>query len=140
MVRWAMGSPIRANLVPHVRLTVLGVVVALFFQCMSGLLYPIRPTTKGIQWGLVVHTVAMFSFLTIGVGINRDVFSISYIDGREFPGDEILLPGPCGYETFVYVTYGAISIVSGLMFPFNQWLADGLLVSSVSNSVVQCLT
>lgn len=120
------------------RFIILGVVIALFFQCMSALLHPVHRTKKGIKWGLVAHTVAMFSFLTISHTINRNIFSISYIDAREFSGTDDLPPGPIGYQAFV--NSEVTSIVSTLMFPFNQWLADGLLVSSAINSLPQILT
>ena len=96
---------------------------------MGALLHPIHPTTKGVKWGLVAHTVAMFSFLTIGGTINRDIFSHAYVDDREFSGVDGLPTGPSGYQAFAYSTQNTISVVASLMFPFNQWLADGLLVS-----------
>jgi hypothetical protein len=116
-----------------VRLGILGIVVILFFQCMSALLHPVYRTNKGIKWGLVAHTLTMFSFLTIGFAINRNVFSNSYIDSREFPGANGLFPGPIGYQAFANSTHKVTSIISTILFPFNQWLADGLLVSSISD-------
>ena len=101
---------------------------------MSALLYPVHPTMKGIRWGLVAHTVAMFSFSTIGIAINRDVFSISYINDREFTGPIL---GPVGFLTFTFPIQQVIGYVAFLMFPFNQWLAGGLLVSSPPDSVAQ---
>ena len=96
---------------------------------MSALLFPVHPTTKGVRWGLVAYAVTMFSFATIGVAIDRDILSLSYIDDREFGG---VIPGPIGFlnsdslnrRAFVYVPYP--------MFPITQWLADGLLVCSAS--------
>lgn len=105
-----------------------GIVVALFFQCMSALLLPVHFTRKNVQWGLVAHTVAMFSILTIGVGMNRYVFSMSYIDGREFTGIDGLLPGPIGYESIVFSTPRAFGYAAYFVNPLNQWLADGFLL------------
>ena len=104
---------------------------------MNALLYPAHPTPKGTRWGLVAYAVAMFSFLTIGCAINRDILSISYIDGREFTGVEGLSPGPIGYPIFLFWDEQATSYVSYLMFPINQWLADGFLVSSASISAAR---
>lgn len=89
---------------------------------MGTLLDPTNRTRGGIKWGLVVHTVAMFSFLTIYTGMNLDLQSISYVDNREFPDAPLL------YQFNISTT--AISVVPNVMFPLNQWLADGLLVSS----------
>ena len=72
--------------------------------------------------------------MTVFTGINLDVLSISYIDNRASPGTSELLPGPLGYQSSTYSM--KIGVVSTAMFLFNNWLADGLLVSFVSNSVV----
>jgi hypothetical protein len=121
------------------RFTILGIVIALFFQCMSALLNPVRPTYKGTKWGLVVHTVAMFSLLMIGATTNRSALSTSFVDDREFPGVDTVgfPPGPLGYYFFTELTREVTSTISTLGFPFNQWLADGLLVSSALNSAAQ---
>ena len=116
-----------------VGLTFLGVVVALFFQCMATLLNPANPMRKGIRWALVAHTVALFLFLTIPFGIEFDYLSIEYINNREFPGDDESPPGPIGYG--VLLNLNATATVLDAMFPLNQWLADGLLVSPILNSV-----
>jgi len=77
--------------------------------------------------GLVAHTVAMFSFATVYTATGLDLQSISYIDNRDFPGIEgVLSPGPLGYEFLIYSN--AINVVPTLMFQFNNWLADGLLL------------
>ena len=113
---------------------ILGVVVVLFFQCMEALLNPVNHKREGIKWGLVAYTTAMFSFVTIYTGMSLDIQSISYIDNRGFSGgDGVGAPGPLGYQTLVFSN--AINIVPNTMFLLNNWLADGLLVSSVSNSI-----
>ena len=114
-------------------LTFLGIVVALFFQCITTLLNPANTIRKGIRWALVAQTVALFLFLSIPVGIEFDSLSILYINNREFPGDDESPPGPIGYDDILgsRATY----IVLFTMFPLNQWLADGLLVSPILNSV-----
>lgn len=104
---------------------------------MSALLHPAHPTAKGIRWGLVAHTVAMFSFLTIGAAINREIFSISYIDNRKFPGADGSLPGPIGFQSSDFSSQEFIRYIAIGTFPLNQWLADGLLVSSASDSVAR---
>ena len=101
---------------------------------MSALLLPARPTTKGIRWGLVAHTIAVFSFSTIGIAIDRDVLSDSYINGREFAG---AIPGPVGFLHSPHILRKTSVYVVFLMLPFNQWLSDGLLVSSSLNSIAQ---
>ena len=97
---------------------------------MNVLLSPVNSIQKGIRWTLVAHTVVMFAFLTITDAIFLHDESTCYIDHREFPGSNIYLPGPIA-------CWGtpATTIVYYVMFPLNQWLADGLLVGFVSNSV-----
>ena len=107
---------------------ILGIIIALFFQCMTALLNPVGPTKGGIKWGLVAHTVAMFSSATVYTAMNLDLQSISYIDNRDFTGDGVLFPGPLGYQFFI--NSNAITITADVMFSLNGWLADGLLVSS----------
>ena len=78
----------------------------------------------------MAHSAAMFSIVTIYTAINLDLQSISYIDSREFPGVDGAFPsGPIGYQVLIYTK--AISLVDTIMFILNNWLADGLLVSSV---------
>ena len=101
---------------------------------MATLLNPANPMRKGMRWALVAHTVAMLLFLTISVGIPYDEVSIEYIDNREFPGDGgELLPGPVGYDGVL--SFKAAISIFGAMFPLNQWLSDGLLVSPILSSV-----
>ena len=129
-VRWPTHLRIRAHHVCCAHL--LGIVVALFFQCMATLLNPANPIRKRIRWALVAHTVTLFLFLTIPYGIDFDYLSTEYINNREFPGDDEFLPGPIGYDNFLGLK--ATTIVFDAMFPLNQWLADGLLVSLILNS------
>lgn len=116
-----------------VRSIVSGIVIVLFFQCMGALLGSGYRTRDGFRWGFAAYTVTTFSFVTIFTAMNLDVQSISYIDNREFPGNDALPPGPLGYQYLIYSK--AISIVPNLMFLMNNWLADGLLVSFVFSSV-----
>ena len=102
---------------------------------MVALLDPINRSRGGIKWGLVVHTIAMFSFVTIYTATNLDIQSFSYIDYRVFPGSPGTVPGPFGYQLYTYSQ--AICVVPSVVFTLNNWLADGLLVSSVFDAVVQ---
>lgn len=104
---------------------------------MDALLNPLNRTKEGIKWGLTMHTTTMFSFATIFTGMTLHIQSISCINSREFTGDTVLPPGPLGYQVLIYSK--AIGIVPSVFFAFNQWLADGLLVSSVSSQSLGCL-
>lgn len=119
-----------SNLAPTLPVR-LGIVIILFFQCMSALLSP-GDRTRGKKWGFVAHTVAMFSVSTIHTALNLNFRSVFYINNRGFPGTDELPPGPLGYDA---LQLGAMNTVLVAMFPLNQWLADGLLVGSVSASV-----
>ena len=105
---------------------------------MSVLLSPTNPIKRGIRWALVAHTVAMFSFVTIDVVIPQYNLSTIYINNRGFPGDNVYPPGPLGYEFFISdeAAPNPLNDVLYVMYPLNQWLADGLLVGSISNSVI----
>ena len=118
-----------------VQLIFLGIVVALFFQCMAVLLSPTNPIGRVTRWALVVHTVALFLFLTIPIGIGLNYSFIERIDNREFPGDDEFPPGPNGYDDLL--AFKATTVVSVAMFPLNQWLADGLLVGPITDSPTQ---
>ena len=119
-------SPIFAS---FVQFNTPGVVVALFFQCMNVLLNPANPTAWGTKWGLVAHTIVTFSFVTIYSAMYLDVQSLSYIDNREFPGNDVIPPGPIGYQ--FHILQEGISIVPTAVTIMNNWLADGLLVCPV---------
>ena len=82
----------------------------------------------------MVHTVVVFLLLTMGFAIDRDTFSLSYINGREFTG---AIPGPTGFAAYASPLRHAIGYFAYLIIPFNQWLTDGLLVSTASNSAAQ---
>jgi hypothetical protein len=100
---------------------------------MATLLSPANPIKKGIRRALVAHTIALFLFLTISFGIDFNYLSIEYINNREFPGNDEFAPGPMGYDDLL--DSGTITTVFNVMFPLNQWLADGLLVGLIRNSV-----
>ena len=83
-----------------------------------------------ISWGLVSYTVAMFSFATVLTGMQLNGRSISYINNRDYPGVEGMVPpGPLGYLSSIW--HSALSFVPFLMFALNNWLADGLLVGLI---------
>ena len=97
---------------------------------MSALLNTVNRRKGSINWGLVAHTVAMFSLMTVNGSVSLAVQSTSYIDNREYPGDRTIPPGPLGYQAGI--TYSSpMNLVSNVMFFLNMWLADGLLVSPI---------
>ena len=113
-----------------------GVIIVLFLRCMSALLNTVNRRNGGINWGLVAHTVAMFSLMTVNGSVSLAVQPISYIDNRGYPGDRAVPPGPLGYQTGP-LDSSPTSAVSTVMFLLNMWLADGLLVSSVGVPAVR---
>jgi hypothetical protein len=97
-------------------------------RCMGALFNPID-RAKGIKWGLVAHTTAlMFSFVTIYTAHGLDLQSISYIDNREFPTSTACYLLDL-LDTSSSSTPTPSTLCPTLMFQFNNWLADGLLVS-----------
>ena len=100
---------------------------------MAALLSPANPMRRVIRGALVVHTVALFVFVSIPVGMGLNFSSIEYINDREFPGNDQYPPGPLGYDGIVSTK--ATAPIFNAMFPLNQWLADGLLVRLIASSV-----
>ena len=107
-------------------LSIPGVLIVVFFQCMATLLNPVHRRGEGIKWGLVAYTMVMFSFVTVYTGVSLHIQSISFIDNREFTylGAQF---GPLGYQSTIRRT--VIGMFPTVMFVLNYWLADGLLVS-----------
>ena len=113
---------------------ILGVVVVVTFKCIAALLNPAYRRGDGIKWGLVCYTATIFSLVTVLTGMHFNIRSISYIDNRNFPGAEGMIPpGPFGYQQSI--GHSALSIISNVMFVMCIWLANGLLVSSLFDVV-----
>ena len=69
--------------------------------------------------------------------MNLEIISVSYVDDREFPGIEgFMPPGPLGYR--LIASSMMLGIVPNIMLFLNNWLADGLLVSSLSGVTFTC--
>ena len=75
MVHVPTYAPIRPSS-PHIGLIALGIIIVLFFQCMSALLDPVNRTKGEINWKFMAHTAAMFSFATIYIAMNLNIQSI----------------------------------------------------------------
>ena len=117
---------------PFARFIVPGIVTALFFQCMGALFNPINRARGGTKLGLITYTAVMFSLATINTAINLDTQSASYVDNRGPPNvRNPLVSGPLEYQ--LSISTKAIHVVPTAILFFNNWLADGLLVSSVPN-------
>jgi hypothetical protein len=101
---------------------------------MNALLNPANRPGAGIKWPFVAHTTAMFSFVIVIVVMTLHVLSISYVDHREFPGSYFPVPGPLGYYSSLYSN--PLDVVPKVLFLFNDCLADGLLVSAISNQLL----
>jgi len=103
-----------------------GIVIVMFFQCITALFDPANHRREGTKWGLIIYTVLMFSFVTIRTVMGLNFMSISFIDNREFPGvDDQFPPGPVGYT--LSVCPKVTTIIPSLAFLLNNWLANGLL-------------
>ena len=125
------------NVCPVRSIHIQGIIITLFFQCLNALLNPVNRPGTGIKWSFVAHTIAMFSFVTVIIVMCLGVLPVCYIDNREFPGGYFPVPGPLGYYASLYSN--PIDIVPKVMFLLNYCLADGLLVSAISNQPLGCL-
>ena len=108
-----------------------GIVIAVSFKCIAALLNSDHRRGEPVKLGLMSYTVVMFLLVTAGTVMQLDVQSISYIDNREFPGVEgKISTGPDGYQGLIESE--PITYVQNVVFTLNNWLAEGLLVSSFS--------
>ena len=109
---------------------ILGTVIVLFFKCVAALFNPIYRGGERIKWELVSHTIVMFLFVTVGNTMEFNIYFISHINNREYPGVAgVMPPGPFGYRSLI--SSKALVIVPGVTVFLNNWLGDGLLVSSL---------
>ena len=105
----------------------------LFFKCVDALLDPAYRRGERIRWGLVSYTMVVFLLVTVQTAVGLYNQSICYIDNREYPGVEgVTSPGPMGYLALIY--HEALGVAPNVMFFLNGWLADGLLVGSLSDA------
>ena len=117
---------VRLSIHPHFVSFTLGIVIAVSFQCMTALFNPAYRGGKPIKWGIVSYTVAVFSLLTVGTAMQLNGQSTSYVDNRESTS---ILAVPFKYQV-AKVAPDPIRIIQNIIFALNNWLADGLLVSS----------
>jgi len=136
----ALSARFSMVLHPHVRpfalisivRFILGAIVMLFFQCMAALLNPVHRRGEGIRWWFVSYTVAMFLFVTVYTAMNLQIQSESFIDNRKdfiYPHSTVVKSGPIEYQ--YVIRKSALGLIPNTMFNLNNWLADGLLVSSL---------
>jgi len=94
---------------------------------MAALLNPVHHRGEGTKWWLICHTAAMFEFVTVYTTMNLAVQSNSFIDNRVH-----VHSGPLAYQFLFRDT--TLGLIPNAMFNLNNWLADGLLVSSLFNT------
>jgi len=97
---------------------------------MVALLNPAHRREEGIKWWLVLYTMAMFSFVTVYNAMNLHILSNSLIDNRGLA----YYDGPLVYQEEIRTT--VLGIIPSVMFNLNNWLADGLLVSSLFDAML----
>lgn len=120
------GMPTHTSIYPSPPHLFLGIVVAMFFKCVSAL----HDREVRLRRILATHTVIMFSFVTVAIAALLHTLSGSYIDNRAFPGpDTSPWPGPIGYQLSTY--HEPLRVIPLVALVSNGWLVDGLLVRSV---------
>ena len=118
---------------------ILGFVIVLFFRCMGAMLDPANRTRGGIKWGLVAHTVVMFSLVTTFTAIELNSQFLAYVDNRRVL-DELDALYYSGFPVLGQPTYferHTDDLTLNTLFVSNNWLADGLLVSFLFNQLTQ---
>ena len=98
---------------------------------MTALLSPTNRMRKGNKWGLVAHTVALFSVATVCNAIGLFLLPVAYTNAREFPGTDGLPSGPFGYLMLPKLV--VVETISNSVIQVNQWLVDGLMVRPTLN-------
>jgi len=114
----------------------LGVLIILFFQCMTALFSLASRREEGIRWGLVSYTAIMFSFATVYTAMNLNFQSVSFVDNRDFLGLGGPSLGPLGYQALARSELS--NLIPNLMFLLNCWLADGLFVGYLFDPALAC--
>jgi len=99
---------------------------------MVALANSVHRREEGIKWWLIFYTMVMFSFVTVYTAVNLHNLSMSFIDNRDptFPGSS----GPLSYQ--YNIPYMPLGLLPNVMFSLNNWLADGLLVSSLFDAAL----
>ena len=107
---------------------ILGMLVVLFFRCMSALFNPAHRRGERVKWGLVFYTVMMFSLVTAYTAMNLHMLSMSinHPKPRSRPGI---------YEYLNVVYFDAIAVIPRAVFRLTNLSADGLLVSPLFDVV-----
>ena len=100
---------------------------------MTALLGPTNRMKEGKRWGIVAHTVALFSVLMVSFATGLVSFLVIYMNAREFPGTDDWPMEPLGYLLDL-PKFVAVASISSSVIQVNQWLIDGLLVSPMLNS------
>ena len=100
---------------------------------MSALFSSTKRKQGDIKWLLIAHTATLFITLTLYTGAYLYYGFIMYINDREFPGLGVFPLGPLGYQNLTRDK--AINFVPLISMASNGYLADGLLVRSILNSV-----
>jgi len=114
---------------------ILGMLIVLFFKCMTTLLNPVYRRGEGIKWKLLSYTVVMFSLATVLTAMSLHIESLGYIDNRNFPAAKgVGLRGPMGYLESIYLK--AVNVVPNVAYVVSNWLADGFLVSALVYAVL----
>jgi len=99
------------------------------------LLNPAHRREEGIKWWLILYTMAMFLFVTMYTAINLHIQFVSFIDNRQDPsGASKPHSAPLLYQHIIHST--VLGLVPNILFNLNNWLADGLLVSSLFDPVL----
>ena len=100
---------------------------------MGALLNLGERTRERVRWGLVAYVTTAFLFVTVFITATLDRQSTSFINNQDFRGFKDIPSGPLGHQMFIYSKM--ICVIPNIMLMLNNWLADGLLVGSVSNPV-----
>ena len=100
---------------------------------MAAVFNPVHRRGERIKWGLVSYTVVMFSVVTIQTAMDLNILSLFNIDSREIPGDDVIPPGPVGYQWFT--SQGALNVIPTAMYTLTYWLTDSLPVSPLFRTV-----
>jgi len=94
------------------------------------LLNPAHRREEGIKWWPVSYTMAMFSFVTVYTAMYLHNLSMSFIDNRQdLHTPFVTFSGPLNYQS--KIPHMPLGLLRNVMFNLNNWLADGLLVSSL---------
>lgn len=121
----AYGMPRQCLIVLRLK-SILGILAAIYFQCMHLLLF--RTGKRRANWFTTAYATVIFILGTVELASGLKILEYAFIDTRDYPGGPL-----ASLDGLVIGT--ALPVVNIFTFYLTIWVADGYLVSEGGFSV-----